>query len=268
MRQYFLTLGFFAFVVGSARPAVPAPISALPADFSTTINSDTSTWSYRYRPDTNRNGNYLLLPTYGPSAGTWTPSNPNSWNNGSGSSPEFGVNLAGGSISNTTATPADSFTLASGDFWVRPGAGQLAILSWLFPFSTPQSISLSYNYTFNDIDPPGGDGKTVYTESRHSDGTAFNGFSSDDENGTSTGGGNHQGFIGPFMYQPGDRVDFIVDPKTNANFDAISLSVTVVPEPSSLLLAITGIGIGIALRLGLHGRCRVTELLNHAAAVG
>src|SRR5262245_2842053 len=63
-------------------------ISSFPADFSSTVNTDTSMWSYRYRPDQIRNGDYFLLPTYFQSLGTWTPTNPNSWHTSGSGLPE------------------------------------------------------------------------------------------------------------------------------------------------------------------------------------
>src|SRR5437870_5464741 len=40
------------------------------ADFSTTSNPN-GVWSYRFRPGTSRDGNYALLPDFGPASGSF-----------------------------------------------------------------------------------------------------------------------------------------------------------------------------------------------------
>jgi hypothetical protein len=208
-------------------------ISNLSTDFSATTNTDTSTFSYRYRTDTNRNGDYALLPIFGPSNGNWTPSNPGAWNPGGSTLPEIGMNQTGTTVTKTTAAPHDSFSLANGSFWMRPAAGQIVVLSWLYPFDSQHRIDI--NYSFADIDVHGGDGVRVYYEERHSDGTKF-GSSGSEFGSDGVAGGNHVGG----QMGPGDRFDLILDPQTDASFDATSFTLTIVPEPNTVALAAIG----------------------------
>src|SRR5258707_1185187 len=114
--------------VQDAGATVPFQFDAV-ADFSTTVNTETSTWSYRYEDGTTPNGIYPLLPTYGPANGNWSPTNPGAWNTGSSGLPEIGVNLGGTTVSNTTTTPGDNFSLTNGTLFIRPVAGKLVVLS-------------------------------------------------------------------------------------------------------------------------------------------
>jgi hypothetical protein len=239
-------------------------ISSFPADFSSSVNTDTSMWSYRYRPDENRNGTYLLLPTYGSSLGTWTPTNPNSWNTGGSGLPEMGRNTTGSSVSNTTASPSDTFPVTAGMFWMRPGNGQIAVLSWLFPFDTPQVIrSEAFDQGLGSV---GGDGYTWYFEVLHADGTStFAGSGGGSSGGDSGGGEGHYIFQG--MMQPGDRFNYILDPKfgttSTAVDDARALRTTIsaVPEPSGFALILFGTALSLVFsgRLGAASRMAATE---------
>jgi len=214
-------------------------------DFSTTVNSESSTWSYRSKVGEGidaiggkANANFSLLTSYGPANGNWTV-NPNAWSNGSASRPYVGLNKTGQTVSNSTAS--DNFSLANGTFFLRPAAGSPAVLCWAYPFSFPSNIQVVS--TWADIDNHGGDGVTRYIEYRSAGGTLT---------GYSFGGGGHDGdtggtgtHSGPAL--PGDRVYFIITASnqgvgTNDAFDAAMLTVNIVPEPSTFaLLAIGGI---------------------------
>jgi hypothetical protein len=75
------------------------------ADFSTTENAESSVWSYRYRVGATFDGNYPLIPDYGPAAGTWTPANPGAGRPGP-TGPEIGVNATADPITNTATNVA------------------------------------------------------------------------------------------------------------------------------------------------------------------
>jgi hypothetical protein len=254
--RYLLYVCAFAQVLWQAANVRADSIFALPSEFSKTVNTETSTWSYRYRPDTSRNGNYLLLPTYGPSAGSWTPTNPSSWNTGVGGLPEIGVNQTSGTVANNTTTPADTFTLTSGTFWMRPGTGQIAVISWLFPFTEPMNLSIDEQDSGAALHgASGGTGGRMYYEKRFLDGTQDGGESF---HGTSTTG--HGSFTGPIgIIQPGRRINFILDPLANATFDSVSVTITItatpVPEPSGVALAVFGsLSAGIVVIRRFRGR--------------
>jgi hypothetical protein len=210
--------------VQRAAAAVPALYDAA-ADFSTTVNTDTSTWSYRYEEGNTPNGVYPLLPTYGPANGNWSPVNPGAWNSGSSGLPEIGI--------------------------MRSAAGELAVLSWLYPYADQRQVIV--NVAKADIDTHGGDGVTVYDEIRHPDGSVSAhgfGYGSDGTRGSSMTGG----------FLPGDRFNLILSPGppdgpyTDDRYDAMVFTVTVtqVPEPSAALLLASGV-LGL-LTYGLRAR--------------
>jgi hypothetical protein len=64
------------------------------SQFSSTNNSESSIWSYRYSPGTSRDGFYSLLPEFGPADGGWSPSIPGAWTLNH-TVPELGVNQTG-----------------------------------------------------------------------------------------------------------------------------------------------------------------------------
>jgi hypothetical protein len=234
-------------------------ISDTAADFSTTVNTDTSTWSYRCKIGTTRDGNYPLFPSYGPANGNWSPANPGAWNLGSASLPEIGVNRTGQTVSNLTTTPGDNFSLANGTFFMRPQAGDLVVLSWLYPFNSPQGVII--NAVLTGIDH-GGNGSTVYEEIRRSDNTLRASGSA----GGSSGGVSHFGDgVTAITMFPGERFDLILDsappfpPMTEDDaHDAMSVSFTIsVPEPSKLtLLALGAVGLAVTRRRALSSFLR------------
>ena len=67
------------------NPAAPAPAGVthtydIVAEFSSTLNSDTSVWSYRFQSGQTRDGNYQLVPAFGAdTVETWSPSDPGAW---------------------------------------------------------------------------------------------------------------------------------------------------------------------------------------------
>jgi PEP-CTERM motif len=237
-----ITLG--SFICSSVCSAVT--ISDAAADFSSTINTDTSTWSYRYEVGTTPDGNYSLLPTYGPANGTWSPVNPGAWNTGSSGLPEIGLNQTGQTVSNHTTTPGDNFSLTNGSLFLRPVTGDLVVLSWLYPFDTPRS-DLVMTFTYSTLDT-GGTGLSEYGEVRHADGSVGG-----NTHGTFSSGVNGISHLsGPLM--PGDRINFILSSvgpsgSDDDTFDALKLSANVatVPEPSTL--ALLGLGsLGLLVR--------------------
>jgi hypothetical protein len=214
-------------------------------EFSSTVNSETSMWSYRYKVGTARDGNYPLMPSYGPANGTWSPSNPGAWSRSGSGLPYLGVNRTGTTVSNSTSTPGDNFSLTNGTFFMRPAANSLVVLSWLSPFEIPYRLRIVYS--FADIDEHGGNGVILYHEVRHADGSA---------NAQGYGGGL-DGVAGSGQFrgtiEPGDRFNLMlstasmIGSDTDERFDAIRLTLTIVPEPSAISLIVMGSCIGLCV---------------------
>jgi len=197
-----------------ALPLSAATYDAV-TDFSKTTNTNTSLWSYRYKPNLVRDGNYLLLPGYGPADATWSPSNPGAWTL-SGSVPEIGVNKTGG---NVTYTGGPAFLWPNETMLVHPGIGQLAVLSWL----SPQTMLVDISFSFTDMDAADGDGIAWFVEK--------NNFSST----LSSGAFGNGGFSGVqsldnVAVNAGDRISFIVSPNGSYFYDSTNLTAMIVPD--------------------------------------
>lgn len=248
-------MGRWLFVIALLHSAVSSAfgdsVSSNQADFSTTINSDSSTWSYRYKPNRTRDGVYPLLPAYGDSPGSWTPANPGSWNLGLAGLPEIGMNRTGISLTNVTTSPSDAFTVASGTFWMRPGPNQMAVLEWISPFDNP---NVTFEADWADLDGGGGDGGFFWMEDRSFDGKASGAAGASISNNGGAGKGSFGDGSSAIIHK-GDRFDWILDPlSANADHDGVMLSITiaVVPEPSSVVLLLVGVvAIFAVLKFGL-----------------
>src|ERR1051325_572704 len=210
-------------VIGAAVPASADSYDAV-SDFSSTLNSSATRWSYRYAAGTVRNGSYSLLPNYG-SMGVYSPPDPGLWNTGA-QIPLVGVNQSGGNV-HLTIGPA--FTWPNGTMLVHPGYGGLVVVSWLSPITAPVNISFS----FSDLDPNGGGGINWFVERNNSSSTL------------GSGGFNNGGACGPqtltgISVAAGDRINFIVDPKAAPEYDSTQLTATItqVPEPSTVALGL------------------------------
>ncbi|MBI1325405.1 hypothetical protein GC170_19750 [bacterium] len=200
-------------------------------DFSGTTNTNSSAWSYRYRAGTTRDGNYPLLPNFGPAVGSWTPTSPNAWTLG-GDNPEVGVNGTG---SAATFTAGPSFVWPSGAMLMHPGQNSMAVVSWLSSSAAIATIQFSFlDLDNNAVEPYLSDGIDWYVE-RNSGGFTL-------ASGTiANGGGTGILIISDVSVSPGDRINFLIAPKSAYNYDSTQFNATItatsVPEPSTHLLA-------------------------------
>jgi len=223
------------FLVGSGSSVSHAQVvyDAV-TDFSSTTNSATSTWSYRRRPGTLRDGNYTLLPGYTPAEGTWSPVNPGAWSG----VPQVGVNRTG---SDATFTNGPAFVWPNNSMLVHPGSIELVILSWLAPSSGLANIV----YSFRDLDPNFNNGVLWFVERNNANTTLNSGtFANGGASGTLS--------LVNVPVNAGDRLNFIVDPNNDFFFDStqVSATITFVPEPSALTLT------GLAIASAIGGRWR------------
>ncbi len=235
-----LTVSASALVLLTLPMALPAAAQTWNAvtDFSTTTNTNTSTWSYRSAAGTVRDGNYSLLSTFGPSSG-YSPTNPGLWSVGGGL-PAIGVNQTGSDV-NYTAGPG--FTWANNTMLVHPGNLNLVVLSWLSPITGNVSLS----YSFADIDSNSGNGISWFVERNSSINTLASGT-------LANGGSTTVLTLSAVSVTAGDRINFIVDPNGEFTFDSTRLTASVsassAPEPGSFLFLLSGglVGAGVVAR--------------------
>lgn len=201
------------------------------AEFSSTINTNSSLWSYRYREGTTRDGIYPILPNYGPAGGSWSPVSPNTWSLG-GDNPQVGVNDTG---SNATFTPVPSFVWPNGTMLMHPGQSSMAIVSWLSPSTATASIQFSFlDLDANTLEPYVSDGIDWYVERNSGDFTLASGT-------IENGGGTGTLTISNISVSPGDRINFLVGPRSAYFYDSTQLNAiittTPIPEPSTYVLS-------------------------------
>ncbi len=199
------------------NPAAPSSAGAthtydVVADFSTTSNSDTSVWSYRYQIGFARDGNYLLLSGYGPDViEQWTPIDPGAWR-AQGYLPAIGVN----------ATTSDDSIIGTGLTWprgamlVHPNYDGLVVLTW----RSPSAAVVTVEFSFTSLHRVCGDGIDWFVE--HNSDTATMGSGSLDPGG-STGTRRLTGV----RVQAGDRINFIVGPRAGYACDSTQLTATI-----------------------------------------
>lgn len=197
------------------------------ADFSTSQNTDTSTWSYRYQTVLDRNGLYPLLPTFAPAYG-FSPVSPGVWQLES-PIPLVGVNQTGMDVTYIDGDPEFPypFTWPNGAMLVHPGPFDpgLVAVSWLSPIDALVTIKFS----FGDLDNHFGDGVNWFVERNNGNDTLIAGSFGE-------GGSSGLQVLAGVAVNVGDRINFIVDPADDYNFDSTSFTATITPEPSTAAL--------------------------------
>ena len=234
-----------AWVLGVVIALLPSPTVALDfdvvGDFSTTTNTDTSRWSYRFSSDRVRDGSYSLLPTFSsqtlPTGGTlWVPTT-SYWNNGPPvtslpGAPPLGVKVTGSPI-----RPNPAFTLflwPAATVWMHPASAGLVVVSWL----SPADLTVDIQFVFTDIDPNGGDGVSWFVD-RNAEGLASGTLPS--------GGTSGPQVLRAVTVRAGDRIHFVVDPRSTASFDSTTLlaSISPVTAPPSTLQIVRTVSQGL-----------------------
>jgi len=180
---------------------------------------------YRFTNDLSRDGDYALMPLFGP--GSWNPSH-NNWHDPHGWYHGIGANTTGGPIMAVTVAP---FIWPDNTLWMHPdgfGNAGLAVLSWLAPADGVADLA----FTLSDMDPAGGDGVNWYIDLRDSAGNLDSGFLLNNSSGLRQ--------IHDVIVLAGDRINLVITPGpgTNHEFDSTqvagTISFTAIPEPSTL----------------------------------
>ena len=173
-------------------------------DFSTLINSEISTWSYRSSADDTRDGAYSLLTTVSDSYPFWDQPTP-FWNNAGVPIPGIGANQSGAPLK--FVANSSTFYWPDETIWMHPYEFGLAVLSWRSPSDGVFDIS----YSFADMDPNGvtagfGNGIKWFVDRNDSSGV----FAL--AQGTIAEGGDSTGLLtlANISVLVGDRIDFVV----------------------------------------------------------
>jgi hypothetical protein len=196
-------------------------------DFSNTINTATSLWSYRYNTTGTRDGNYRLMPgTYIDSSqwynwgdllglAIWAP------DPSSSTCPCFFVNkFPRPLISNYGFGP---IVLPAQSIFLNPANSAIgdAVLS----FRAPETGTVTVNYSFTNIDPYGSTGVNWYIDLN-------SGLSGDLYSGTVRSTPGNVGTTGEQSFQiavsQGDRLNFIITGSDGSySFDSTAMMATI-----------------------------------------
>jgi len=197
---------------GTTSPGATPKVFDAVADFSSTTNSTSSTWSYRYRDGLTRDGTYRLISSYGPAGpAAWMPTNPGAWSVG-GFVPAIGVNR--------TATDAtyegSSLTWPKGTMLVHPGANQLVVLSWL----SPSDATAAFDFSLTSLDATCGNGIAWFVARNDSGATLASGS-------IGSGGSSGSRSLSSVSVRAGDRINFVVVPNSDFLCDTTKLTATI-----------------------------------------
>lgn len=250
LRNIFTCLLSLTAMVLSLDTVRAATVYDLAADYSTTINTNSSTWSYRRGGS--HNGSYNLLdlaPTAGGGfAGPWspgaTPSVTEGWQlTGSSVIPFLGKNTTGGT---ETFLGGGTFVWPNGKVMVHPDSDDLVVVSWLAPANGTADI----DYRIQDAHLGGGasSGIVYYVDKNAGigpDGLATAIVPEAGDSGLLS--------LSGVSVNAGDRINFVVGLEFSLNANATFVDATInftetppAPEPSSLWLA--GLGMIVVAR--------------------
>jgi hypothetical protein len=238
-----ISLGLMALMSGAHAVTVHDAVS----DFSGASNSADSRWSYRTSLSPARDGNYPLLPNFGPFAGFTGPAEGTAGWAVSGV-PAIGLNTTGVDQFFTGFGPGAQFTWPANALFMHPGSSTLAVLSWL----SPEASTLSITFRWADMDANANfpDG-VAWSVERNSGGNplASGSFLNGGNSGTLT--------VDNVVVSAGDRIQFIVGGTGDFQGDSTQLMATItaspVPEPASWALGLVGAACLLARRRQLRG---------------
>jgi len=204
------------------------------ADFSTTVNTDSSMWSYRISTTPAHDGADVLLPAFGVFAGfTGPPAGTSGWR--VAGVPAIGLNSTGADQFFIGFGPGAQFTWPAGALYMHPGAATLAVVSWRSP--TAAWLTISARFADIDANRNFGDGVAWSVEKNSGANTLAA--------GSFANGGNSGAIsLSNILVAAGDRIRFVVGNNGDYQGDSSSLVATItaspVPEPASWMLALAG----------------------------
>lgn len=253
-------------ILATAIDAKAGVIYDVQTDYSSTINTNTSPWSYRFGSTAaGRVGNYSLMtipPGSGADSGlSYTPLGTTMpvWNAApTGALPLIGKNETG-VAQNLNGT---NFFWQPDDVLLHPGGSTYAVVSWL----SPDDGTIDLQFEISDAETRAGD-----------DGAAWFVELNDLSNTLASGAFGPGGSSGPISLpginvNAGDRINFIVQSTGGLFTDTTRLEATIdanfatasVPEPSGLLIFAVSLAIGLAASLYVRKRKTVTRVATSA----
>jgi hypothetical protein len=201
-------------------------------DFSSTVNNDTSTWSYRQG---SRDAN-TALPMWDSAvlAGSWSPGpDVGGWVTADDYTldPYVLHNSTGVAQTLQNSVHAPINAVIYGPTECKPNEN--AIISWKSPITGLVSISAKFIRQQN-----GGDGVNYYIDLNGSAGNLLNGSV-----GAGSGATSGALTIDNLPVTVGDRINFVLDNRLVAQCDTTQLRATIneVPEPMSMVMLACGI---------------------------
>jgi hypothetical protein len=235
-----LSLCGIGLLLGTVKAAT---VYDLATEYSTTINTNGSTWSYR--SGTAHDGNYPLLdlaPGAGPGfGGNWTPGPNSAMNPGWQYSVVGTLNIVPYVSKNITGvtqtfTSGGTFQWPADKMVVHPDAGQLVVVSWLSPGDG--IIDIASQIVDAHISGAANSGVTYFIDSN-----AGVGPDSLASGLVVEGGDSGPINLSGIGVTAGDRINFVIGLENVLNSNGTYLDATITfspppaPEPSSLLLA-------------------------------
>ncbi|MEM0898035.1 MAG: hypothetical protein AAGJ79_14255 [Verrucomicrobiota bacterium] len=201
-------------------------------DFSETVNSDTSTWSYRISSGSLvRDGDYQLFDEFSIDSATWDPDTGIWRPNGVTSSfPAIGANNTGGNILFNLFGSVNNFNWPDETIFLHPSNNSLVVLSWL----APGDGVIDVEFQISDMDNNGGiNGVGWFVDLGDASGNLASGT-------VGTGGSSGPQTLNGVAVSQGDRLHFIIDSLGDIGFDATEMtaSISFIPEPTTALLGL------------------------------
>jgi len=193
-------------------PSAPYTDFDFERDFSGLVNTETSTWSYRYQADGSpnnlaRDGSYELLPYVTgrldnvPNMTGWYTPNQYGWP----------LPLVGKNFGETIATDGHTMNLPPGQVRLHPNFDQIPVVSWL----APSNGTVRVDFRFTDVDPGNGNGIAWFVDKGDASGNLAAGVFGN--------GGDSAQVLPQVAVVAGDRINFIVDPNSDIGWDSTRL---------------------------------------------
>ncbi len=199
-----------------------AYVSNFENDFSKTVNTESSIWSYRWKSSFTRDGNYALLPYFRTNL-PWAPQIPYYpiWTASDGQVyPLIGVNDSGGPIYDPAIDPGANWPWPNGQSTIHPlgspDGSAFAVVSWLSPINGTVNIELR----IADLDGRGSGGVAYYVDKGSAAGNLATGAIPE-------GGDTGFFWIYNIPVSIGDRLNFIIGPNGNYYNDSTRMFVEI-----------------------------------------